>query len=112
MTALSESLLPMLICDIFSLLILTYLHFSWVRKPILDTVHIMKADKIYTEASPGRELYKVKMNIVPQDYNLEVCRADHKKRPKCHTAQEVSEEVPIMNPSCNVPMGNNKDMLA
>jgi len=25
-----------LICDIFSLLIPTYLHFSWVRKPILD----------------------------------------------------------------------------
>src|SRR5882724_9003921 len=36
MTALSESLLPMLICDVFSLSILTYLHFSWVRKPVLD----------------------------------------------------------------------------
>src|SRR5882724_13234784 len=36
-TALSESLLLMLICDIFSLLIPTYLHFFQVRKPILDT---------------------------------------------------------------------------
>src|SRR5882724_340285 len=38
MTALSESLLLMLICDIFSLSILTYLHFSWVGKPVLDTM--------------------------------------------------------------------------
>ena len=38
MTALSESLLLTLIHDVFSLLILTYLHFSWVRKPVLDIV--------------------------------------------------------------------------
>jgi len=38
MTVLSESLLPTLICDVFSLSILTYLHFSQVRKPILDTI--------------------------------------------------------------------------
>ena len=28
----------MLICDVFSLSIPTYLHFSWVRKPVLDNV--------------------------------------------------------------------------
>src|SRR5882724_10730555 len=38
MTALSESLLPTLIHDVFSLSILTYLHFSWVRKPVLDSI--------------------------------------------------------------------------
>jgi len=37
MTALSESLLPMLICGVFSLLILNFLHFIQVGKPILDT---------------------------------------------------------------------------
>ena len=36
MTALFESLLPMLICDIFSLSIPTFLHFSQVGKPIID----------------------------------------------------------------------------
>jgi len=39
MTALSESLPPTVIHDIYSVLILTYLHFSQVRKPILDTGH-------------------------------------------------------------------------
>ena len=38
MTALSEILLLTLIHDVFPLLILIYLHFSWVRKPILDDV--------------------------------------------------------------------------
>ena len=37
MTALIESLLLMIICDVFSSSILTYFHFSQVRKPILDT---------------------------------------------------------------------------
>ena len=31
-------------------------------------VHIMKADETYMEASLGKELYKVKMKIIPQDY--------------------------------------------
>jgi len=38
MTALFESLLLMLICDVFSLLIPTFLHFSQVGKPILDSI--------------------------------------------------------------------------
>src|SRR5882724_2529250 len=37
MTALSESLPSMVICDVYSVLIPTYLHFSQVRKPVLDT---------------------------------------------------------------------------
>jgi len=37
MTALSESLSLMIICDIFSLSILTYLLFSWIGKPIIDS---------------------------------------------------------------------------
>jgi len=38
MTALSESLCLTIICDVFSLLILTFLLFSWVGKPILDKI--------------------------------------------------------------------------
>jgi len=37
MMALFKSFSLMIICDIFSLLILTYLRFSWVGKPILDS---------------------------------------------------------------------------
>jgi len=37
MTALFVSLLLTTIHDVFSTLILTYLHFSQVRKPVLDT---------------------------------------------------------------------------
>jgi len=36
MTALSESFSLMIIRDVFPLMILTFLHFSWVRKPVLD----------------------------------------------------------------------------
>src|SRR5882724_8185216 len=36
--ALSESFLPMLTHEIFSLLSPTYLHFSQVRKPVLDSM--------------------------------------------------------------------------
>jgi len=39
MTALFESLLLMIICDIFSASILAYSLFSWVRKPVLDTLY-------------------------------------------------------------------------
>ena len=41
MTALFESLLPKVICDIYSVLIPTYLHFSWVRKHVLDTDELL-----------------------------------------------------------------------
>jgi len=37
MTALFESLFLKIIHDVFSVLILAYLHFSQVRKPILDS---------------------------------------------------------------------------
>ena len=40
MTVPFESLLLMLIHDVFSLSIPTYLHFSWVGKPILDKSHL------------------------------------------------------------------------
>ena len=36
MTALSERFLPMVISDVFSVLIPTNSQFSWVGKPILD----------------------------------------------------------------------------
>src|SRR5882724_6946967 len=36
MTALFESFSLTIILDVFSLSILTLLHFSWVRKPVLD----------------------------------------------------------------------------
>ena len=38
MTALYESLLLTIIHDVYSVLILTYLNFGWVRKPILDSL--------------------------------------------------------------------------
>src|SRR5882724_2503144 len=37
MTALSESFSLTIICDVFPLMILTFLHFSQVGKPVLDT---------------------------------------------------------------------------
>jgi len=39
--------------------------------------------------------------------NLEGLRAGHTKRPKCHTAQKVSGEFPIMNITCDTPVGND-----
>src|SRR5882724_12370090 len=40
MTALSESFSLMIIHDIFPLPISTFLLFSWLRKPVLDSPHI------------------------------------------------------------------------
>src|SRR5882724_5580788 len=69
----------------------------------------MKVDKIYTEVSLGGELYKVKMNIIPQEYEPKVWSVNHMKKHKCHTTQEVSKEVPIINTIHNIPMGNNAE---
>src|SRR5882724_7225099 len=65
-------------------------------------VYIMKADEIYTKASLGRELYEIRMKIIPlqtnaserRPKNLEGLRASHTRRPKCCTAQQVSGEFP------------------
>src|SRR5882672_5631631 len=72
-------------------------------------VRIMKADKTYMEALLGKNLYEVKMKIVPQDNVperrqkiLEVSMADRMKRPEHHITQEISEEVPITNTICDV----------
>src|SRR5882724_8165206 len=46
MTALFESLSLTIICDLFSLLIPTYLHFIQVGKPILDS-HLLQIPQIY-----------------------------------------------------------------
>src|SRR5882724_3132813 len=47
MTALSESFSLMIICDIFSLPISTFLLFSQIGKPILDTRHQGRGQDIY-----------------------------------------------------------------
>jgi len=69
----------------------------------------MKVDEIYTEGISGGELYEVKMKIIPQEYDPKVWRVNHMKKPKCHTTQEVSKEVPIINTICDIPMGNNAE---
>jgi len=87
MTALFESLPPMVICDVYSVLILTYLHFSQVRKPVLDITFNNAA--VYTHSSKleGSECFKlqisnpkvtshsttsktpVNMSSIPKDYH-------------------------------------------
>jgi len=77
-------------------------------------IRIMKADKTYTEASLGKELYEVKMKIILPQCNgherrprrpkkSEVWGANHTERPERHTTHKVSEENPITNTACDAP---------
>jgi len=77
-------------------------------------VRIIKADETYAEAPLGGELYEVKMKIIPMQDNepgwkwkrAEVWGTDPTRRPEHIIAHGVSKEAPIMNDTCNMPIGN------